>query len=526
LEWVEGVYLENGRFSTVLLPSPDITPELAGRAWRPVPGPADREHFFAAQARNRRATWRLTALCLLGVGLMGIPMSAVITPIVYVLLVLVPGLVNLVIPTPDPLYLIASAIDQAARHPGPLGGSDAAAALVIAVLLVGPGAAVMALAWFGTRALFVRAGPEAIVLALGGRSPRAGDLEEQQLANVVAEMALAAGVRPPRVLLLDGAVANAAALGSSHDDAVVLVGRRLLDGLDRDETQGVIAHLVATIGNGDLRVALSVLSLFRAIGLVLTGLGATLGPASRRTLVRLARLALRRPAGGSHEDEIAEVDELLSKAEEAGDADLSRLTGRGRHPLLLIPRFPFMLAHSAISMCRLAFVSFIVAPLLALVWRSRRYLADSTAVQLTRNPDGLARALASLSAKGGATPGGSWATPLFIIGPGSRRAGTPRPGGATSRILGDEFGLLSFDPPLARRMTRLRRQGATVDLAVAPARMPPAAIGCVTLIGVLFGPALMACALLITGIALFVDLLLLTPVIALLHVVLRRWLGG
>ena len=52
---------------------------LAGFATRPRS--ADREAFFAAQARNRPTTWRLTALCLMGVALMGIPISAVLTPL-------------------------------------------------------------------------------------------------------------------------------------------------------------------------------------------------------------------------------------------------------------------------------------------------------------------------------------------------------------------------------------------------------------------------------------------------------------
>ena len=55
-------------------------------------------------------------------------------------------------------------------------------------------------------------------------------------------------------MLLDGEVANAAVVGSSPADAVVVVSRRLLDEMDRDETQGVLAHLIASIGNGDLGV--------------------------------------------------------------------------------------------------------------------------------------------------------------------------------------------------------------------------------------------------------------------------------
>jgi Zn-dependent protease with chaperone function len=55
-------------------------------------------------------------------------------------------------------------------------------------------------------------------------------------------------------------------------------------------------------------------------------------------------------------------------------------------------------------------------PALALLWRTRRYLADATAVQLTRNPDGLARGFTAMVREGSGIPGGKWATPLFVIG--------------------------------------------------------------------------------------------------------------
>jgi hypothetical protein len=53
-----------------------------------------------------------------------------------------------------------------------------------------------------------------------------------------------------------------------------------------------------------------------------------------------------------------------------------------------------------------------------MLWRRRKYLADACAVQLTRNPDGLARALKKLDDDGGAIPGSSWASHLFLVNPG------------------------------------------------------------------------------------------------------------
>jgi len=183
------------------------------------------------------------------------------------------------------------------------------------------------------------------------------------------------------------------------------------------------------------------------------------------------------------------------------------------------------MAYTAIWMCRIAFMSFVVAPLLALVWRSRRYLADATAVQLTRNPDGLAKGLASLSAKGGIVPGGNWAAPLFIIGPqGSGRSfGSARTGGG---LMGDEFGVLAFDPPISRRIARLRQQGATVDLAVAPSPTHPLTVGCIVLMVVPLGVVLIGCGLTLAGIALAIDMLLLTPMLLVCYLILRRWLGA
>ena len=484
-----------------------------------MPGPADREHFFAAQARNRRATWRLTALCLLGTALMGVPMSAVITPLVLAAFLLLSDLIYLVAPAFDPLSLMAVAFQGLPS--GPL--TDVQAAIVLAVVLIVPGSLVMALAWLGTRALFRRAGPEALGRMLGGRPPRADDLEERQLENVVAEMAIAAGVRPPRVMLLDGPIANAAAAGSSHEDAVVLIGRRLLDEMDRDETQGVVAHLIGAIGNGDLRVSLSMLSLFRSVALLMSALSATLGPASRRTFLRLVRLAIRRPAPGAHDGDVARLDELLTEAAESHDRDVDQSTRKGTGLVDMI-RFPFMIAHLALWLSRLAFMSFVVGPLLALVWRSRRYLADSSAVQLTRNPDGVARGLAAVFAKGGAVPGAGWAAPLFVVGPRSASAAPVRPDGARSAIMGDDFGWLSADPPMRPRMARLRRQGASVDLAIRPAQLSWPARVAVTLFLVPVGIALMGCALAITWVALAMDMMLLCPAVILLHAVLRGWL--
>src|SRR5262249_30145321 len=63
------------------------------------------------------------------------------------------------------------------------------------------------------------------------------------------------------------------------------------------------------------------------------------------------------------------------------------------------------------------FLNVLLGPCMALVWRTRRYLADATSVELTRNPDALARALQRLSEDTTALAGGEWATHLFVVNP-------------------------------------------------------------------------------------------------------------
>src|SRR6187551_1080935 len=70
------------------------------RPFNPTLGPVDRESFFDAQRRNRRATWRLTAVCALAAIVTGIPLSLVLTPIVFAVVLLGTRLVSVVVPVP------------------------------------------------------------------------------------------------------------------------------------------------------------------------------------------------------------------------------------------------------------------------------------------------------------------------------------------------------------------------------------------------------------------------------------------
>jgi heat shock protein HtpX len=172
----------------------------------------------------------------------------------------------------------------------------------------------------------------------------------RQLVNVVEEMRLAAGQPPPRVWVIDDSAPNAFATGRDPRHASVAVTTGLLDKLDREQLQGVIGHEMSHIGNLDIRFTLLVGVLVGSIAL-------------------LADWFLRFTFWGG--------------GRRSGN---DRGGGGGAAAVVFI----------------LALVLAVLAPLIgrlvqAAVSRSRESLADATAVELTRNPVGLARALRTIN---------------------------------------------------------------------------------------------------------------------------------
>ncbi len=107
-----------------------------------------------------------------------------------------------------------------------------------------------------------------VAVALGGVPVEPRTAEERQLLNVVAEMGLAAGVPLPQVYRLgDEPGLNACAAGLGFDDAVIIVTQGLLEALDRDEMQGVIAHEFSHILAGDIRLNLRLAAVLHGISL-------------------------------------------------------------------------------------------------------------------------------------------------------------------------------------------------------------------------------------------------------------------
>jgi Zn-dependent protease with chaperone function len=198
------------------------------------------------------------------------------------------------------------------------------------------------------RSLGLRDGGGAVATALGGtRVDRTtADLDLRRLHNVVEEMAIASGVPVPEVYVLDGESSiNAFAAGHSPANAAVAVTRGTLATLTREELQGVIAHEFSHILNGDMRLNIRLTGwLFGLMSIALVG----------RTLMGLARHARKEAAG-----------------------------------FVAIGLVIFMFGWAGRGLGRV---------IQAGVSRQRERLADASAVQFTRNPEGLKGALLKIAA--------------------------------------------------------------------------------------------------------------------------------
>ena len=119
----------------------------------------------------------------------------------------------------------------------------------------------------------LRGGGEPVALQLGGVPvpENTTDPGLRRLRNVVEEIAIASGVPVPKVYVLEHEAAiNAFAAGYSTSDAVVAVTRGALDRLNRDELQGVIAHEFSHILNGDMRLNIRLVGVL--FGILMIGL--------------------------------------------------------------------------------------------------------------------------------------------------------------------------------------------------------------------------------------------------------------
>jgi Zn-dependent protease with chaperone function len=191
-------------------------------------------------------------------------------------------------------------------------------------------------------------GGSAVAEALGGRllSPNTTHPDERKLCNVVEEMAIASGVPVPKIYVLDNEKGiNAFAAGHALGDAAIGVTLGCMTLLSRDELQGVIAHEFSHILNGDMRLNLRLMGVIFGI-LCLTVIGRVL---------------------------------IYSRG------------GRDRNPLMLVGLALIVIGAIGVFFGRL---------IQAALSRQREFLADASAVQFTRNPEGLSGALQKIGSAG------------------------------------------------------------------------------------------------------------------------------
>lgn len=310
---------------------------------------------------------------------------------------------------------------------------------ILAGLYVVPGAALMLVTWPFVQLISRSAGVGSLLRRLDSRPPDPRRLVEQQLVNVIGEMAVAAGVRAPSVGVIDSDAVNAVAVGLTTNDATILVTNGFLERLDRDERQAMVAHLIGSVGNGDLEIAATIFSVFETWALVAALLETPLSARRRafvRQFVRLAYEATRRRV--NEREARAIVDALLIGSGQDVDDFIAMV--ESVHPssvwdgcYIILVQIPLIasvgLGMIAAREATNLFTLLVLGPWLGAMWRARRYLADATAVQLTRNPDALARAVRTLSSCNVEVPGG-WPVhflfPVWVpvpVTPDSRFAG-------------------------------------------------------------------------------------------------------
>ena len=95
-------------------------------------------------------------------------------------------------------------------------------------------------------------GSDIILSSLGAEKLNLRIPEHRELHNIVTEMALASGSAMPRVYVIFDPAPNALATGSNEKNAAICVTTGLLTLLDREETQGVVAHEISHIRNEDI----------------------------------------------------------------------------------------------------------------------------------------------------------------------------------------------------------------------------------------------------------------------------------
>lgn len=229
----------------------------------------------------------------------------------------------------------------------------------------------------------------AITLKMNGAEP-ISKKDAPEFYSVVESLSITAGLPMPKLYIINDSSMNAFAAGTNPENSVICVTTGLLENMDKVEIEGVMAHEISHIKNYDIRVSMAAVALTAVIGM-------------------LSDIVLRFIFLNDDDDD-------------------------SKNPITLILGLFFVL----------------ISPLLATITRlaisrQREFLADATAVSLTRYPDGLISALEKLKNNKPLKRQNSTTASLFISNPMKQ--------GFFQR-------LFSTHPPLDDRINRLKENSA------------------------------------------------------------------
>jgi heat shock protein HtpX len=231
---------------------------------------------------------------------------------------------------------------------------------------------------------------QSVISAAGAKPANPQNRDEKILTYKVEEMAIAAGLPTPKVYVQDSKDINAFATGKKPEESIICVTKGALQQLNNEELEGVIGHEMSHIKNRDILVMTVTVGVVGAIAL----------------MAEIAIRALFWSGGGRGRK------------------------GEGNAILIVVLILAIILAP---IFSRLTYLA---------ISRKREYLADANGAYLTRNPEGLAKALEKIKADYPDDPKGSkTVAPLYISNPFKRAI---------------RNSLWSTHPPIDERVKRLR----------------------------------------------------------------------
>ena len=434
--------------------------------------PAERESFFDAIARHRRAAWRVTFASRAINLAVALIVAILMSPLFYGALALLLDLLNLVIPAPNLVPGIEHALDGVINAPEKMSVGKWVQFVALAAL---PGLVWMAWVLNAMRRVL------GLCVAfdsgeLSARPPDPTVLAEQRFGNVVAEMAIAANLPQPRVFVAHSPAVDAVAFGLDEQHSTIVISQGLLALLNRAQMEGVAANLIASIADGDMRIgvraalSLSLFALITRLGTLVTQsharrnltqiVVATLLP----TRARARKLVMELASPFDDEEEKAAAQRNRDASDNASPGTTAVPTFIANPRAALAARWqkirPYLWLPLAGPLVMTGFLGaifklFVLGPLLSLAWRQRKYMADATAVRLTRDPDTLAGALDKVTGARGA-PLAPWAAHMSVADHRGHQAGV--------------FGrsAVPMFPSIDRRLRALGAMGAHITRAARP----------------------------------------------------------